>query len=158
MTLDDDDRCIVDQSSVHMRVATFAAGIWLTYVVCATSAVYVVLTWDRPHRALIASMFGAGVLGATIVSRLPRERIVRSRYREAFFLAWSVIDIALIIAAASADGGAESPLTAIFFIPVVFAAMSYPLRSVALVAGLTVAAYLSIAFTIGGSAPADAPI
>ena len=38
------DRGIVDQSAVAMRVATFAAGVWLTYVVCGTSAVYAALS------------------------------------------------------------------------------------------------------------------
>ena len=37
----DEDHGIVDQSAVAMRVATIAAGIWLSYVVCGASAVYV---------------------------------------------------------------------------------------------------------------------
>ena len=44
---------------LRMRVATFAAGVWLTYVVCATSAVYVALTWGRPHRGSLLALFGA---------------------------------------------------------------------------------------------------
>ena len=80
----DEDRGIVDQSALGMRVATFGAGVWLSYLVCATSAVYLWLTWERPHRALILAVFGAGFVGAAVVSRLPRERIVRSRFREAF--------------------------------------------------------------------------
>jgi diguanylate cyclase (GGDEF)-like protein len=136
---------IVDQSAVRMRVATFAAGVWLTYAVCGSSAIYVILTWNRPHRTIIALLFGAGLLGASVVAQLPRERIVRSRFREAFFFSWSVLDLALISAAAAADGGTRSPLALIFFIPVVFAAMSYPLGSVAAVAGLSLASYLTLA-------------
>ncbi len=147
----DEDWGIVDQSALGMRVATFAAGFWLSYVVCGASAVYVALTWQRPHRALIAALFGAGLLGAAIVSRLPRERIVRSRYREAFFLGWSLTDLALIVVATLADGGTRSPLALIFFMPVVFAAMSYPLRSVLTVAGVSVAGYLAVAALIGGA-------
>ena len=55
-----DDRGIVDQSALRMREATFAAGIWLTYVVCGASALYIALTWERPHRLLIALLFGSG--------------------------------------------------------------------------------------------------
>ena len=146
------DRGIVDQSAVGMRVATFAAGIWLTYVVCGTGALYVALTWQRPHRVLMLATFGMGLLGGLIVSRLPRERIVRSRYREAFFFTWSVLDLALIGLATWADGGTHSPMALVFFIPVVFSAMSYPLGSVVAVGGLSVAAYLMLAVTIGGSA------
>jgi diguanylate cyclase (GGDEF)-like protein len=146
-----DDPCIVDQSALHMRVATFAAGVWLTYVVCGAGAGYIAATWARPHRLLIVSMFCAGLLGAAVIARLPQERIVRSRYREAFFMSWSVADLVLIVAAVAADGGTRSPLALIFFIPVVFAAMSYPLRSVVAVAGLSVIGYLAIAFLAGGS-------
>jgi diguanylate cyclase (GGDEF)-like protein len=141
----DEDRGIVDQSALRVRVATIAAGVWLTYVVCGTSSVYVALTWEQPHRALIASLFGAGIAGALIVSRLPRERIVRSRFREAFFLGWSALDLGLIVVAAAADGGTTSPLALIFFMPVVFASLSYPRASVLAVGSLTVASFLVLA-------------
>jgi diguanylate cyclase (GGDEF)-like protein/putative nucleotidyltransferase with HDIG domain len=148
---DELDRGIVDQSAVRMRVATFSAGIWLTYVVCLTSAVYVALTWERPHRGLLLVTFGLGVLGALIAAQLPRERIVRSSYREAFFFGWSLLDLTLILVAAWADGGTGSPLALIFFSPVVFSAMSYPLASVVAVGGLSVASYLMLAATVGGA-------
>jgi diguanylate cyclase (GGDEF)-like protein len=145
------DRGIVDQSAVGMRVATFSAGIWLTYVVCGASAIYVALTWERPHRVLLLATFGAGMVGGLIVARLPRERIVRSNFREIFFLGWSLLDLVLIVAATWADGDTGSPVALTFFIPVVFAAMSYPLASVLAVAGLSVASYLTLAVTIGGA-------
>jgi diguanylate cyclase (GGDEF)-like protein len=147
----DEDRGIVDQSAVRMRVATVSAGVWLSYVVCSSSAVYLALTWQRPHRTLIALLFGAGFVGAAVVSLLPREQIVRSRYREAFFLGWSLMDLALISVGALADGGTSSPLALVFFMPVVFAAMSYPLGSVLIVGGLSVAGYLALAVTAGGA-------
>jgi diguanylate cyclase (GGDEF)-like protein len=146
-----DDREIVDQSALRMRVATFSAGIWLTYVVCGSSAVYVALTWSRPHRLTISLLFGAGFIGGAIVSQLPREEIVRSRLRELFFFGWSVTDLALITAAVIADGGTGSPLALIFFMPVIFAAMSYPLVSVVAVGGLSVGLYLLLAVTQSGS-------
>jgi diguanylate cyclase (GGDEF)-like protein len=136
---------------VRMRVATFNAGVWLSYVVCGACELYVALTWRQPHRAALTLTFGCGAVVAALVSRLPRERIVRSRYREAFFLTWSVLDLGLIMLAALADGGTGSPLALTFFIPVVFAAMSYPLRSVAIVAALTVVLYLVLALTAGGA-------
>jgi diguanylate cyclase (GGDEF)-like protein/putative nucleotidyltransferase with HDIG domain len=135
---------------VGMRVATFSAGIWLTYVVCATSAIYVAVTWERPHRVLLLATFGAGMMGGLIASRLPRERIVRSRFREVFFLGWSLLDLLLIVIATWADGGTASPVALTFFIPVVFAAMSYPLVSVLGVGGLSVSSYLILAATLGG--------
>ncbi|TMK24774.1 MAG: diguanylate cyclase [Actinobacteria bacterium] len=144
------DRGIVDQTAVGMRVATFSAGVWLTYVICVSSAIYAALTWDRPHRGVLVAAFGAGILGGLVAAQLPRERIVRSGFREAFFLGWSLLDLALIVLATWADGGTRSPLALIIFSPVVFAAMSYPLASVLAVGGLSVASYLTLAITVGG--------
>src|SRR5437899_10157703 len=116
------DRGIADQSALGMRVATFSAGIWLTYAICVSSAIYVALTWERPHRVLLLGTFGAGMLGGLIAARLPRERIVRSRFREVFFMGWSLLDLALIVLATWADGGTGSPIALVIFSPVVFSA------------------------------------
>jgi diguanylate cyclase (GGDEF)-like protein len=146
-----DDQGIVDQSALRMREATFAAGVWLTYAVCGASGLYIALTWNRPHRLAISMLFGTGLVGAVVISRLPRAKIVRSRWREAFFFTWSVLDLALIVTAAAADGGTHSPLALVFFIPVVFAAMSYPLVSVVIVGGLSVLSYLGLAIAEPGT-------
>ncbi len=61
------------------------------------------------------------------------------------------VDLLLIVLVSLADGGTGSPLALVFFVPVVFAAMSYPLISVAAVGGLSVAAYLSLAVVVGGA-------
>ncbi len=145
-----DGHGIVDQWTMRMRVATFPAGIWLTYAVCGASAVYLALTWQQPNRMALAAFFGAATVSTALIARLPRERIVASRYREAFFFGWSVCDLGLIVAGTLLDGGTKSPLTLIFFAPVVFAALSYPLASVIAVGSLTVASYLTIAVTVGG--------
>ncbi len=94
---------------------------------------------------------GAGFLGGAVVSMLPRGRIVHSRFREPFFLAWSILDLVLIAVVTVADGGAGSPLALTFFVPVVFATMSYPLVSVIVVGGLSVAGYLGLALVVGGA-------
>ena len=59
-----------------------------------------------------------------------RQRIVRSRWREALFLAWTLSDFAMLVTGTLADGGTHSPLVLVFFLPVVFSATSYPLASV----------------------------
>src|SRR5437879_5763931 len=86
-------RGIIDPSVLRLREATVTAGVWLTYVLCATGGIYVALTWSRPHRALQATLFGVAALCGVAVARLPRARIVRSRLREVFFLGWSVLDL-----------------------------------------------------------------
>ncbi|TMK99495.1 MAG: diguanylate cyclase [Actinobacteria bacterium] len=148
-------RGIIDPSVLRLREATVTAGVWLTYVLCATGGIYVVLTWSRPNRTLLAALFGLAALCGAAVARLPRARIVRSRLREVFFLGWSILDLVLIAGVTLADGGTASPLSLIFFVPVVFAATTYPLASVATVGGLTVCAYLALAIGVGGSSASE---
>jgi diguanylate cyclase (GGDEF)-like protein/putative nucleotidyltransferase with HDIG domain len=145
------DTAIADLSALRLREATISAGVWLTYVLSLTGEAYVALTWQRPHRAELAVLFGVAILGAAVVARLPRERIVRSNLREAFFFGWSALDLALIALVTLADGGTRSPLELLFVIPVLFAAMSYPLYSVAAVGAVTVVSYVAVALTTGGS-------
>jgi diguanylate cyclase (GGDEF)-like protein/PAS domain S-box-containing protein len=144
----------MDVSVMRMREATIAAGIWLTFGIGGFGGLYVALTWDRPHRLELALLFALAVVAAALVLALPRERIVRSRLREPFFLAWSLLDFAMLVVGTLADGGTASPLVLVFFIPVVFSSMSYPLASVAAVGVLSVASYLTLAVTAGGSSPA----
>ncbi len=142
---------IVDQSAVQMRVATIAMGIWLSYVAAGACEVYFVLTWQRPNRAVLAALCGAVIVAAFLVSRLPAEQIVRSRQREAFFFTWSLLDLLVIGVSVLLDGGTASPMTLSFFLPVVFAAMSYPLGLVLAVGGMSLCSYLALAITTGGA-------
>ena len=125
------------------------AGLCLTFVVCFAGFGYVAWTWEQPGRALLAAVFAAGTIGGLLVWSLPTERIIRSRWREPFFLAWSLLDLALVASLVAIDGTIESPLALVFFVPVVFAAMSYPVPSVIVVGVLTVAVYLVLAVAEG---------
>jgi diguanylate cyclase (GGDEF)-like protein/PAS domain S-box-containing protein len=136
---------------MRMREATIVAGTWLTFGVGAFGETYVVLTWTRPNRSSLAVLFALAVLTAIIVLALPRERIVRSRMREPFFLAWSLLDFVMLVIGTLLDGGTTSPLVLVFFIPVVFSSMSYPLASVVAVGAISVVSYLVLALSIGGA-------
>ncbi len=141
----------MDIAAIRMREATIAAGIWLTFGVGGFGELYVALTWFRPNRTELAVLFALAILAAVLVLLLPRERIVRSRLREPFFLAWTCLDFAMLVVGTLADGGTASPLVLVFFIPVVFSSMSYPLGSVIVVGLLSVLSYLALALTSGGA-------
>jgi diguanylate cyclase (GGDEF)-like protein len=140
----------LDSSRLRLRVQVIGAGVWVTYLLCLALAGWLVVTWDRPYRVPIAALVAAGVLGAFVVSRLPAEQIVRSRYREAFFVTWSVVDVAIICLIAYLDGGITSPAALMLFLTLVFAATSYPLGSmvVVVVASVTGVALLGL---LGGA-------
>jgi diguanylate cyclase (GGDEF)-like protein len=146
-----DEPGIVDTSTLRVREATILTGVWLTYIVGGLGELYVALTWARPNRPELAVLFGMAVLAGVGVSLLPREQIVRSRFREHFFFSWTMLDLVLIALATIADGGTTSPLVLVLFVPVVFSSMSYPLGSVVAVGALSVLTYVALALTAGGS-------
>ena len=136
--------------SLRLRVQVIGAGVWVTYLLCLALAGWLVVTWDRPYRAVIAALIAAGVLGALVVSRLPAERIVRGPYREAFFVTWSVVDVAIICLIAHLDGGLTSPAALMLFLTLVFAATSYPLGSMVAVVVASVTGVATIG-VLGGA-------
>jgi diguanylate cyclase (GGDEF)-like protein len=136
-----------------MRVQVITAGVWVTYLFAIALAVWLAATWNRPHRHILAALIVFALLGAFVVSRLPGEAIVRSRYREAFFLSWSLLDISIIVVLAYFDGGVTSPIALALFLTQVFAALSYPLVSMIAVAGASLfgIAVLGVVGGAGGS-------
>jgi diguanylate cyclase (GGDEF)-like protein len=144
---------IVDVSGVELRLSSINTGLRVTYAMCAAGGAYAFATLDRPHRTLIAVLLVAGALVSVLISLLPVERIVRSRWNEGFFLGWSALQIALIAALAAADGGARSPLALGFFVPILFAAVSYPLWSVVTIGALAVLTFLGLDVVMGPHDP-----
>src|SRR3954453_3106899 len=133
-----------DFAEVRWRAESIGAGVRLTLALCAAGWLYVAATWDQPNRNLIASLFGVGAIGALLFVLAPHERVVRSRWREPFFLLWSTTNIVLTTVVVAADGGSTSPLALLFFVPVVFAALSYPLASVIAIGALDYVAYVAV--------------
>jgi diguanylate cyclase (GGDEF)-like protein/putative nucleotidyltransferase with HDIG domain len=125
------------------------AGVFLSYTACAAGLLYVTATWDGPNRDVVATMFGVGFLSAAVIQMLPVEKVIRSRFSNAFFLTWSSLVIALVAVAVAADGGASSPLAYIFFLPMVFAAVFYPLKLFVFVGALDMAAFVVVATFVG---------
>jgi diguanylate cyclase (GGDEF)-like protein len=132
------------EDALRLRAETVAIGVGVTYATVAALAVWVATTWSAPHRVLISVLLVLAAVSATAIALAPTERIVRSRWREVFFLAWSMGDVVLVTVLAAADGGARSPTTLMYFLTLVFAATSYPLWLTGVVAGSSVTAYLGL--------------
>jgi diguanylate cyclase (GGDEF)-like protein len=134
---------------LELRVQTIAAGIWVTLLVCVALAVWVAATWSEPNRGTMAVMTVLAAASAGGVALLPARRIAA---HEAFFVAWSFLDVTLILVLARLDGGAGSPAVLLLFLTLVFAALSYPLKTMAFVA---VQSVLGVT-VLGVTAPAEA--
>jgi len=140
---------IVDLWDVRLRMATIRFGVWVSIAVCSVGSAYCFFTWQHPNRTLMLGLLGAALMSGFAIGLLDAEKIVRSRWREPFFLTWSLVDIAFIATLEALDGGARSPLAAVYFLTLIFAALSYPLPAVWAISMLDVAAALTVGAVIG---------
>ena len=145
----------VAEQEIRSRLDSIGVGIWLTVIVCLGAGAYALHTWSGPHRGLILAITVLGLLSVLVIRALPGERIARSRYSELFFAGWSLADILLIATIAGLDGGSTSPYMLLLVLPFLFAALSYPPRTIAVVGLADFAAFFILAFGVGGGFPLD---
>lgn len=143
----------VEVSHAHLRAQMVKAGVWLTIASCATGTLYAFATWEQSNRALLMALFGTGIATAVAIHLVRPERLLRSRYSDAFFVAWSLSVIVLIAIGVAADHGARSPLTFVFFLPMVYAAVFYPLRLFVPVGAADMVAFVLVADLYGDPEP-----
>ena len=143
----------VEVSDQDLRAHMIKAGVWLTVAACMTGALYALATWEDHNRGLLMALFGTGIAVALAIHLVRPERLLRSRYSDAFFVAWSLTVIALTAVGVAADHGARSPLTFIFFLPMVYAAVFYPLRLFVPVGAADMLAFVLVADLYGDPDP-----
>jgi diguanylate cyclase (GGDEF)-like protein/putative nucleotidyltransferase with HDIG domain len=140
-----------DTAGLRSRVRSIRVGAHLTAAAAVAGLLYAASTWHDPHRPAILALFLAGVAWGHLPLLAGAERIVRSRHREAFFLVWSVATVAVTAFIVALDGGVRSPLSLLFFIPVVFVGLSYPQRSVVTIGVVDVLALVAVGIATGSS-------
>jgi diguanylate cyclase (GGDEF)-like protein len=140
-----------ERGDLEFRVSTVRTGTGLSLVCIGAFVPYLLATWERPHRLLLLALLLAWAPATLAVAALPLRRIVASRWREPFFLAWSLTLVANTVLGAVLDGGADSPLVWVLVLPLTFAALSYPLSSTIAVGASVVVGHGVVAF--GGPHP-----
>jgi diguanylate cyclase (GGDEF)-like protein len=144
------DSPTVDSFEYDLRLHSVTVGAILTVTSALVIAAYCGFTWNQPHRPLMLAFIGPAVVIAGVVPFLPMERVIRSRWREPFFLTWSMAVIVVVSAAVILDGTDESPLALTYVLPLIFAASSYPLASTIVVCLAAVTACLTVGLSDGG--------
>ncbi len=122
---------------LRLRTRMIGAGVGLSVLLLLAVSVWIVETWQRPHRGGMVAMCVCAAVATAIIAAVPHERIALSRWREPFFLSWSVSLIAFITIAAGLDAGVRSPVVLMLFLTLVYAALSYPRWMVALVSAVS---------------------
>ena len=140
---------VEDHSELRSRVQSVEIGTRLTLAAAVAATAYAIATWGSPNRTSVLLLLAAAAAWALAPLVLGAERIVHSARRETLFLAWSIGSIALIAALTEADGGATSPLALLFFLPLAFAALSYPLPSVVAIGAVDVLAFVVTGLAAG---------
>jgi len=130
----------------YVSLASFTAGGLFVFA-------YLLLTTDRPHRALLMALDAVAVLawiGITPVGL----RLMRTPWRIAFLASLSMSALALVTLGAGLDGGASSPLAMVLVLPLLYAGLVYPSRLVGSLGVVAVSLYAALAL-IGTSGPRE---
>ena len=125
---------------IDMRTTSLRIGIQVTWLMCVLVGGWALLTLDRPHRGAILGLLALMGLTAAALTWVPADRIARHPHAPRLYAAWSGMAVAAISAAVALDGRALSPLTVTFVLPILFAALAYPLRLMVAVALVDVVA------------------
>jgi diguanylate cyclase (GGDEF)-like protein len=140
---------VEDHAELRSRVQSIEVGSRLTAAAFAAATAYAFATWGSAHRSLVVALLAAAAIWALAPLAIGPERIVRNRRREHLFLGWSVGTIVLVGALVAADGGARSPLALLLFLPLAFAALSYPLPSVVAIGTVDVVVFAAVGLAVG---------
>jgi diguanylate cyclase (GGDEF)-like protein len=145
----------MDDPHVHDRLRVARIGAWFTVACALFYGAYFSMTWSAQTRGPLLVLCGLVLAASLALAFVPLEGIMRRPVgRELFFLAWTLSTIAVVTVAAVLDRGADSPLFVGFFLPLIFAALSYPVASVLIAGVVAVLAYVAVAAAVGG-APAS---
>jgi len=127
-------------SEVALRLSSIRAGVRVTLVLAAAAAAYLVATPHGPHRLVLVLIPALAAVDALVISRLPADRVAQvERQYVRLVASWNVSHSVAVAFACALDGGIHSPLAAVFFVSVAFAAASLPPRPVVLIAVVDIA-------------------
>jgi diguanylate cyclase (GGDEF)-like protein/PAS domain S-box-containing protein len=112
---------------------------------------YLLQSPTSQHRTVLISVCAAWAVFGCATFRLPGDRVARSRWSELLFLAWSTTVIGSIGFGIVLEGRTGTPLTLGFILPLIFAAISYPVLGTAIVGSLVLIAAAASSALIGNS-------
>jgi diguanylate cyclase (GGDEF)-like protein/PAS domain S-box-containing protein len=139
----------LDPLEFQFRLDSVPAAVGATVMVCPAALLYVAVA-GRPGNRLVLSLIAVvAIVGSLAALALPWERMLRSRWREAYYIGWWLLDFAAVMTAAALDGGPRSPVLVMVFVLLVFMGFSYPRASVVLLAVVTLIGYSVMAAVYG---------
>ena len=145
-------RPLTDPEEIALRARDVVIGGVLGIATAVAIVAYLLQSTVSNHRTfLIAVCIGWAVVGCGLFV-VPSRRIAASRWRELFFLLWSTTVIGSIAMGIAIEGRTGTPLMAGFILPLIFAAISYPVLGTAIVGSIVLIAAGTSSALIGDSA------
>jgi HD domain len=141
-------------SEVALRLSSIRAGVRVTLVLAAAAAAYLVATAHGPHRLVLLAIPVLAAVDALVISQLPADFVAQTERQYVRLVAsWNVSHSVAVALACVLDGGIHSPLAAVFFVSVAFAAASLPPRPVVRIAVVDIALLTMVAAVDGQWTP-----
>jgi diguanylate cyclase (GGDEF)-like protein len=134
----------------HVRL-----GLGTSATVIVTIAAYLLVTPDRANRPAMWWILAVASTVTVLVALLPWRRLVETPLALRLMIAWSLALVPLIVLLASLDGGDRSPMGLLLLLPLVFAAMAYPVRATVGVGAAMILGQLLIVLAAGDSRAED---
>ena len=134
----DDDR--VAYWLGHVRI-----GVLVSELACWSVIGYVLLT-DSPGRQSLGIFIALGlvIVGCPLLLLLPLRAMMRDSRGPTLFYVWSLAETAVVVYVTRLDGGSSSPLDALLFLALTYAAVAYSPYGVVAMGGIMTVSYLLV--------------
>lgn len=125
----------------HVRI-----GVLVSELACFSVFGYALLT-DSPGRQSLGIFIALGlvVVGCPCILLLPLRAMMRDSRGPTLFYLWSLAGTAVVVYVTRLDGGSSSPLDALLFLALTYAAVAYSPYGVVAMGGVMTLSYLAVA-------------
>ncbi|UOY03125.1 GGDEF domain-containing protein [Blastococcus sp. PRF04-17] len=132
-----------DDDRVAYWVRHARLGVLVSELACLAVVGYVLLT-DTParHSAVILVALAPVILGCPLVLLLPLRAMMRDSRGPTLFYLWSAAETVVVVLVTRWDGGSSSPLDALLFLALTYAAVAYSPYGVVLMGAFMTLSYL----------------
>jgi diguanylate cyclase (GGDEF)-like protein/PAS domain S-box-containing protein len=147
-------RPLSDHEEIAMRARDVVIGGVLAIGTAIAIIAYLLQSDQSGHPRFLGTVCVAWAVASCGMFALPRRRMVASRWREPLFLLWSLLVVGSIAFGIVLENRTNSPLLFGFILPLIFAAISYPVVATAIVGSL-VLVFAAAAGILTGQSAAD---
>src|SRR3954454_10155869 len=147
-------RPLRDHDEIEMRSRDVVIGGVLAIGTAIAIIAYLLQTTKSAHPEFLGGVCVVWALASCGMFKLPRRRLVASRWREPFFLLWSLLVVGSIGSGVVLENRPNSALLFGFILPLIFAATSHPVAGTAIVGSL-VLTFAAGAGALTGQSAAD---